>query len=256
MLPAGAESGVFTLSHCRTLRACHTNGVSVLDRIQQVHEKKKRHENAVSNVAKIVMALPSEERAAVMADIIALIDQTEAAEQDGLPRPAVGTVGVPTIAVAEDKPRLYVDLAFDFIKAHPEGVRTRDVAKAIGQDVSNVDGTLRTLLKRRLVERTNRKWYPAKSAPSQAESKPEKLTIRDMIYKVYSTEKGPLAASGIYKGCQKIKPDINRSSVDGEIMRMKAVRLLSAVGRAPNGGSLYALSNLAPSVLNGGPTAN
>ncbi len=180
--------------------------------------------------------------------MIAKIDLAEA-EEAGASKPANEPPKVESNGAAkvETDGRSFVEKAEEYIRAHPEGVRTRDVAKAIGQDVSNVDGTLRILLKRGDIVRDqqNRKWYPASAPLQKAETKPEpeKMTIRELIYAVFAVEKAPLGAAALYKGIQKMKPDINRSSVDGEINRMKKDKLLVAVGTAPHGGSLYNLTN-------------
>ena len=50
-----------------------------------------------------------------------------------------------------------------YVILHPEGVRTADVATAIGQDVKAVDGTLRQVTKRGTVyyDKESRAWYPS-----------------------------------------------------------------------------------------------
>lgn len=230
--------------------------MDILERLTQSREKKRRHEGFVEAVVKVLVGVPADERLDVLTDAIDCI-----AKLDGHEVVIEAKASVPEkapakpAAVAPQRP--YVDVALDFIRAHPEGVRTRDVAKATGQDTSNVDGTLRTLLSKGLISRDKKRrlWFPAPSAP-RPKTKSERVTIREIINKVFAAEGGgPLAANTIFKGAQKLKPEINRSSVDGEIMRMKSARLLNAVGRAPHGGSLYALS-----VINGGghaaPSAN
>jgi hypothetical protein len=62
---------------------------------------------------------------------------------------------------------------------------------------------------------------------------------------VLLAEKKPLGAGAIFAGVQKIKPDANKASVDGEIHRMKHEAnppLLIQAGVGENNGGLYALS--------------
>lgn len=221
--------------------------MDILERLTQSREKKRRHEGFVEAVVKVLAGVPADERLDVLTDAIDFI-----AKLDG--HDVVIEAEAPPQPVAKAPPvaqRPYRDVALDYIRAHPEGVRTRDVAKATGQDTSNVDGTLRTLLSKGLISRDKKRrlWFPVPSAP-KPHAKTERVTIREIINKVFAAEGGPLAANTIFKAAQKLKPEINRSSVDGEIMRMKAARLLNPVGRAPHGGSLYALS-----VINGGGAA-
>jgi hypothetical protein len=235
--------------------------VSVLDRVQHETAQKKQRDHAVNTAAALIIALPREQRAGALSEMIAKIDLAEAEEAAASKPtnepPKVASNGAPPVEKVETDGRSFVEKAEEYIRAHPEGVRTRDVAKAIGQDVSNVDGTLRILLKRGDIVRDqkNRKWYPANAPAQKPETKPEKMTIRELIYAVFAVEKAPLGAAALYKGIQKIKPEINRSSVDGEINRMKKEHppLIVAVGTAPHGGSLY---NLATGGGHAGTAAN
>ena len=148
----------------------------------------------------------------------------------------------------------YVEKAAAFVRQNPEGVRTRDVAHAVGQDTSNVDGSLRMAKKRGLIERRGRMWFPAgQAAPKAAPVAPKpvatpismfarKPMIRDLITEVFrANENAPLGASDIYHAILPMKPDINRASVDGEINRMKVATLLVKAGVGPRG-HLYALA--------------
>lgn len=150
----------------------------------------------------------------------------------------------PSEALAETPLALtgtFIEKAEQFIRSQPQGVRTRDVAVAIGQDTKNVDGTLRILLDRGRIERRERRWFPVDSAPAVAE-KPK--TIRDYIYEVFAARDDGstgLTSADIFNGIQRLKPEISRASVDVEVNRMKAARLLSQVGSAGRGG-LYALA--------------
>jgi len=205
------------------------------EREQQEAERKKREDAAFS----VVMALPAPERAAVLARLIKAFESAAAAAS-----------AKPPEAKAKAEPKTntqsFVDLAEAFVLAHPEGVKTRQVADGIGQDVSSVDGTLRLVVKRGSIERRGRLWFPKrKSNGVAAKAKPKKKTIRDLICEVYASEKRNLGALEMYEGLKRIKPDINRASVDGEINRMKNNKppLLVQVGNGPHGGGLYALSN-------------
>lgn len=210
------------------------------EREQQEAERKKREDAAFS----VVMALPAPERAAVLARLINAFENAAAGSPT---KPVVVAATKPDPATKANTPS-YVDLAEAFVLAHPEGVKTRQVADGIGQDTSSVDGTLRIVLnKRKTIERRGRLWFPKKKANgATVKAKPQKKTIRDLIGEVYAaSEKKHLGALEMYEGLKRIKPDINRASVDGEINRMKTNKppLLVQVGNGPHGGGLYALSN-------------
>jgi hypothetical protein len=55
----------------------------------------------------------------------------------------------------------FVDQSAVFLHDHPEGARAVDVARAIGQDPSNVSATLRHAHRRGLVERRDGLWFTA-----------------------------------------------------------------------------------------------
>jgi hypothetical protein len=89
-------------------------------------------------------------------------------------------------------------------------------------------------------------WFPKDSPQHPPAPKKRTQTLRDLIYEVYAMEKGPLTAAAIFRGCQKLRPDVNRSSVDGEINRMRHVAkpaLLVQVGTGENGGGVYNVTN-------------
>ena len=199
------------------------------DRKKREEERQKRQSAAFS----VVMALPDEDRDSVLAQLIDAVEKAAKAVPGTKPK------AVPTAKVNGAS---YVDMAEAFVQAHPEGTKTRQVGDGIGQDVSSVDGSLRQALKRGTIERRGRLWYP-KAKGTAAKAGPRKKTIRDLIYEVYAIEKKDLGALGLYEALMKLKPDINRASVDGEINRMKAAKLLVQVGTGPNNGGLYALSN-------------
>src|SRR5208283_4117330 len=99
--------------------------------------------------------------------------------------------------------------------AHPEGVTTRQVSDEIKQAINAVDGTIRQVVKRKMVERRGRLWFPV-GAPVTPKPTKIKSGYREHIIAVFAVEKGPLGAGAIFRGVQKIKPDAIKTSVDGE----------------------------------------
>jgi hypothetical protein len=206
---------------------------------QRLEDERRKLEDAAFAV---VMRLSRESQRALL---VRLIDAQEATStpkpkakpsSDNGPKPPKATP-----ETKGDGKATFVDSAEAFVLLHPEGVSTRQVADAIGQKISAVDGTLRQLLKRGTVERRGRQWFP-KGAPVAV--KPKKPGIREDILAVYKADRGPLSAAAIFRGVQKIKPDANKASVDGEIHRMKHATkpLLVQAGVGENNGGLYALT--------------
>jgi len=192
--------------------------VSIVDRIVQLEREKKNRQDAAYAV---VRALPPDERRAVLAR---LIDDEESnagsgVQPDAAPSPAAASPAQPARPTIPGN--TYIEKAVAFIREHPEGVLTREVAEAIGQDTSNVDGTLRQAVSKKLVEHRERKWFPAPPVRLVKDKAPKK-TIRDLITEVFmSDSNAPRGAAKIFQDVAKLKADINRASVDGEISRMK-----------------------------------
>lgn len=192
------------------------------------------------------MALSPAERRTVLVRLIEVIEREATTSQ---PESAVVQLAPPVavkteVAVVTRGPS-YVDKAEAFVLSHPNGVRTREVAEGIGQDVSAVDGSLRIALnKRGTIERRGRFWFP-KGKETAPPPKPEKKTIRDLICEAFAAEGRPLSAAELYEAIQRIKPDINKSSLDGEINRMKYHHppLLTTADTGPHGGGIYKLTD-------------
>lgn len=207
-----------------------------------------------------IMAMSEEERRGFIADWLLRLEsgnskssKTKGAkryEDKPAPAPASRTRG-----------GTYVDNAERVVLDHADGIRTVDVGTAIGQDVKNVDGTLRQAARRQTIfyDKATRKWYPV-SAKHKVKAdgakgpppKPKRVYIRDLVYQVYATERRPLTAMEVYHGIQKLKLDINRTSVDGEINRMKKDHLLVQVGVGANNAGLYNVTSGANGVATGG----
>lgn len=149
----------------------------------------------------------------------------------------------------DKRPTKYVDRAETFVRAHPEGVTTAEVSKAIGQKSKNADVSLRCLLKRGSVERRARKWWPLNSQNTvgSSETRSSEATelrhsVRELILEVLAREESdPLSASAIYHKIKELHPKAVKGSIDGQIFHMRKKGLIFAAGS--NGrGSLYALS--------------
>lgn len=226
--------------------------MSVLEDIARRQQEKVQRIDAAFA---IVMALAPDERDAVM---LRLVTALEAGAAPGTPvepnAPAV--VAVVSATPVSEPPRAewtegtFTERATAYIQAHPEGVKTADVAKAIGQDTKNVDGTLRILVTRGLIERRDGKWWPKAQKPAKTTEPTKKVTIRDVITQVL-TENGnaPMTSAAIYGGCAAINAKLGRPSVEGEINRMKKDELLVSAGSNGRAG-LYALAH-----FNGGANA-
>lgn len=227
--------------------------MSVVERIvAEAREAKRRKDAAVA----AVLALPVDHQREVLAELIQHVEAQEAAKpatngpDESAPKNgASNQAGHPNW-----KSGTYTERADAFVLAHPEGVKTRDVAEAIGQDVSGVDGTLRILLKKGRVRRDGRLWLPPLPTPhgsngaagtNGSASRPRRVTIREKIEQVYQVNRNtPIGASALFDALKLIDTAINRSSVDGEINRMKAADLLVQVGTGPHGGGLYKLKEV------------
>jgi len=194
--------------------------VSSLDRIvQDRKERKVRREAAIS----AVMALPLEDQHEVLAELISLLETPLEIKE---PSEGVSSEGS------------FTDRAEAFVLQHPSGVRTGEVAEAIGQKAPSTDGTLRSICKtRKTVERRDGKWFPSMKAPNL-----RRKTHRDLISNVLAKGKRPMGAGEIVAGVQEIDADRKRESLEAELHRMREDGLIAAEGS--NGrGSLYVLIN-------------
>jgi hypothetical protein len=138
----------------------------------------------------------------------------------------------------------YVDKAEAYVLAHPEGVTTPEVAKAIGQKTMNADGTLRQVMNvRKTIEHRDRKWFP--KASDSYSTEPVKKTIRSTIFAVFAAAKKPLDSMDIWEGAKKLTPDINRGSFENEMNRLRRDKLIVAVeGRhGKHGSGVYVVAN-------------
>ena len=219
--------------------------MSVLEDIARRQQEKVQRIDAAFA---IVMALAPDERDAVMLRLVTALETSAAPGAPVEPStPATVAVVSPTTAT-EPPPAAWTEGTFTeraaaYIQAHPEGVKTADVAKAIGQDTKNVDGTLRILVTRGVIERRDGKWWPKAQKPAKTTEPAKKITIRDVITQVL-TEQGnaPMTSAAIFAGCHAINPKLGRPSVEGEINRMKKDELLVSAGSNGRAG-LYALAN-------------
>jgi hypothetical protein len=210
--------------------------VSVIDRIvEQARESKRRKENIIAAVA----ALSPEERREVLAELILQAEADEAktsSTPEKRPRARRRVAGPETT---------YTEKAEAYVLANPQGVKTVDVSKAIGQDASSVDGTLRNLMKRGRITRQGRLWVPVPTKTNNVAAqppRPERMTIRDRITQVFKDNGNkPLGAAELFEALKRVEPEINRSSVDGEMNRMRKDNLLVQAGTGPHGGGLYNL---------------
>jgi hypothetical protein len=215
--------------------------------VQQEREAKLRKEAAL----RVVLALPPSERRQVLAELI-LHEEAEGDDAPPKQRAVPASPPAPAAAVpgAEGRRGTFTDMAAAYVLAHPEGVKTAEVGKAIGQDVSSVDGSLRQGLRRGTIARKGRLWVPAvtngasrANGVAKQPEKPRKKTIRDLIEQVFASNGNkPLGVAALYDALTSLKADINRSSVDGEMNRMRLSNLLKQTGTGPNGGGLYKLA--------------
>jgi hypothetical protein len=238
----GVRGSVYTNGRAKALWA-----MNVVDQIvaeererKKREEDKRRREDAAYDV---VMALPEDGQRAVLVRLIDAAAVRREPSKSEEPKPSSAPKSQTNGA---GRSETFVEKAERYVLLHPEGVKTRQVADAIGQDVSAVDTTLRVVMnKRETIERRGRLWFPKGTVNAEA-SKPKKNGIRELIYEVFAVEKGPLSSAAIYRGLQKLKQGINKSSVDGEINRMRhhsTPPLLVQVGTGENNGGLYALAN-------------
>jgi len=123
-----------------------------LDKVRQDAEAKERRLDAAF---KIVDSLTADEKAIVYARLARHLEAT-LLKRPG--RPA-GTTKPPTVAkkkvrkpTATDKPK-YSDLAEQMLKEHPEGLRTYEIGKEIGQPTPSAFGTLKLLERQGRAER-------------------------------------------------------------------------------------------------------
>lgn len=218
--------------------------MSVLDNIaRRQHERVQRIDAAFA----IVMALAPDERDAVMLRLVTALE-TDAAPGAPVEPGTPATVAAVSPTPVSESPVVptegtFTERAAAYIQAHPDGVKTADVARAIGQDTKNVDGTLRILVTRGVIERRDGKWWPKAQKPAKTTEPAKKVTIRDVITQVL-TEQGnaPMTSAAIFGGCAAINSKLGRPSVEGEINRMKKDELLVSAGSNGRAG-LYALAN-------------
>lgn len=169
------------------------------------------------------MALDEDDREEVLAELIALVEQgSQARDKSDATTPEVDLS--------------FTDKAEAFVLAHPTGVSTSQVGQAIGQKITSVDGTLRSLCKsRRTIERRDGRWFPA-ARPSSGKAP----SHRDAIMAVLMDSKRPLGAGEIIGFVQQAFPDRKRPSLESEIHRMRGDKILGEMGT--NGrGALYGL---------------
>lgn len=241
------------------------SGVGVVERIlEQAREAKRRK----AEVYQAIVSLPVDAQREVVAaalnvlpvsaqrELLAeLITKIEAAESSAPVIAAAngGAASTSPAAVSSTAKQSFTDKAEAFVLARPAGVKTRDVADGIGQDVSSVDGSLRAAMKRGRITRRGRLWLPLpqKANGASKHEAPGRTTIRDLISRVFASNGNtPLGAAALYEALKRLQTDINRSSVDGEMNRMRKENLLVQVGVGPNGGGLYQLAKEASTRAN------
>ncbi len=226
--------------------------MSVVERLVQEAREKQRRAERKEAARKAVLALAADDRRELVAEMILLIEEEE--RRAGVPAAtALTTNGASgnganghAVVTPFEKPQSFTDKAEAFVLARPQGAKTREVADGIGQDVSSVDGSLRLAMKRGRIARVGKLWVPVSSLKkTNGASAPQqtRTTIRDLINQVFASNGNtPIGAAALYEALRALKPDINRSSVDGEMNRMRKDNLLVQVGVGPNAGGLYKLN--------------
>lgn len=230
-------------------------GVSVVDQI--VQERKQRKERRLALIAS-VRALPREDRQEVLAELHAL----EEADADAdAKRVVLVSVPVPVrvepvslappvepesqVTSKKAKTGSYVDQAEKLVLASPNGITTADVGKLIGQKTANADGTLRQVADTRgTIERVDGKWWPKK----EATPKPTRKTHRKALLEVLAAATHPMGQGDIIAEVQRIDPNRPTESLEQDMTRMRADRLIAESGT--NGrGNLYVITNAGRAAL-------
>jgi hypothetical protein len=127
----------------------------------------------------------------------------------------------------------YVEKAILFVRAHPEGVRGVDVARAIGQDEVNVSATLRNLENRSLITKRERRWFPTSVTPTV------RLTLEKAIVRVLSDGE-PRGGGDLFHDVKTLLPGAKKPSVISQLVRMKQAGVVVERGQGPLG-ALYGL---------------
>ena len=205
--------------------------MSVVDRIIQLAKERQARIEAARATLR---SLAPDERREVFVDFVAMVEADARAEVDAPPEPTVA----PTKIEPPAAEGTFTDKAEAFVLKHPEGVKTSDVSKAIGQKVESVDGTLRSVWKsRKTIERRDGLWFPSPKAPAN-----KRKTHRALIAEVMAAGNRPMGAGDVIAAVQQLDAERKRESLEAELHRMREDRLIAQQGT--NGrGSLYVLTN-------------
>lgn len=190
--------------------------------LQHVRERERQVEQLIATLA----ALDVDVRRSVLVALIAFEEKNDGPLRQ---QPQRGSSG---------RQRPYSDDVEEFVRAHPEGVRAKDVAEAKQLRPAAASRSLRHASRRGTIELRDRLWFPTTKPPQ----KTERVTVRALIYRVFAGNQGPFGAMALYESLKQIQPNIRRGTVDGEIGRMKRDNLLVQVGSGENNGGLYALT--------------
>ena len=209
-------------------------------------------EKRVEFVRDAAFHLPLEQQRQLVADLIVRVEGAEPPRPPDPPKqeakvpPAEPKVAPPP-PPNPPKPNgggSYVDKAEAYVLAHPEGVETPEVGKAIGQKTANADGSLRQVMNnRKTIERRDDKWFPKVSA--DAAEPPARNTIRTKIINVFLAMKKPLDSTDIWEAAKRLDPNINRGSFEGEMNRLRRDKLIVAIEgkQGKHGSGVYVLAN-------------
>jgi hypothetical protein len=224
---------------------------SIFDESIAASEARKRH--AAERAARIdahvgtLLVLPQDEREDVLAALAKAMDVMDgpAPSERAAKKNAMAGRAVPAKRAAR-RPRIlaspgthdidaasYVEKAILFVRAHPEGVRGVDVARAIGQDEVNVSATLRNLMSRSLIEKRERRWFPTSVTPTV------RLTLETAIKRVLGDGK-PRGGGDLFRAVKTLLPGAKKPSVISQLVRMKQAGDVVECGRGPLG-ALYGL---------------
>jgi hypothetical protein len=128
-----------------------------------------------------------------------------------------------------------VDKVAALLRAHPVGMSTADVAVMIGQLAPVAAGALKLAVEMGTVRHRSGRWWPL-VVETTVQKPRKKRTVRQLILQIYAeNENRPFSPADLFHRARAIEPATSRSSIDGEISRMKLSRLLDVVGDSGRG---------------------
>jgi hypothetical protein len=125
------------------------------------------------------------------------------------------------------------------LAAHPEGLTTAEIALAIGQTTPCADATVRWLKKKapgHVIRRGDR-WHLLR--PTQ-----KRPQLREYIREALTSAGRPLGSGDILRAVRHLKSDVNKGSVNSELIRMQKASCLFTAGMTKHGTKLYSLAPL------------